>query len=238
MTHTPHLDTAVLAIGQWHQQLSDISNAHFPKDMSREQLGYNPMQYFDLLPRLRPPAGRVLDQVYHGGVNGSPFLYWRDANAPHHLHADQCTNEPGWTNKKDEQVAITCPVLTDDSPDGWAQLVVLHLMAGRAMLRSHAGYKHVTLLCGPDTLKAHLDKETAPSRWASLSPERAQRVSQLQVLPTVDLSQPKSAVVQITRYSPWGGYFRQTWTMQRQGPNQLRMLSEENVLQHTCGFRF
>ena len=242
-TPSPAIEAAVMAINAWHHELGDISNRHFPHDISREDSGYDPMRYFALLPGLTPPAGRVLDHLYSGYANGSPFLYWRDADTASHTQLDQCAAEPGRAFGQDPQEAITRPVRISGSPASCVALVLLRHMAGMAMLRSHAAYKRMTMLCGPATLQQHLQLQTAPSRRQSslgpdMGPDMAQRVSQLPVDPLIDLSHPDVAEVHITAFTPWGGYYRQIWRMQRQGPNQLHKVSDDNILPYQCGVRF
>ena len=238
-TPSPAIEAAVMAINAWHCELGDISNSHFPRGMTRDHTGYDPMRYFALLPGLTPPAGRVLDHLYIGNVNGFPFLYWRDASTVFYALESQCAAEPGWAPGQDPQEAITRPVRISGSPDSCVALVLLRHMAGMAMLRSHAGYKRMTMLCGPATLQQHLQLQTAPSRWNShIGPYMAHHVSQLPVEPLVDLSQPDVAEVHITAFTPWGGYYRQIWRMQRHGPNQLHKVSDDNILAYQCGMRF
>lgn len=156
--------TLVHALDQWHSTLTNQSNNFFPQPLHRHLVDFDPMHYFALLPQLRSPAGRVLDWLYVGHKNGWPFLYWRDAHAAPHTHCEQLFQEPGWMHGQDMQQAITEPVQTDGSAQGYLQLVLFRLKAGHAMLRWHAGYKSVSLLCNTQ------DLEDLVSRLSSKQP--------------------------------------------------------------------
>lgn len=66
-----------------------------------------------------------------------------------------------------------------------------------------------------------------------LSPGRV-----LDVTPTIDLSDPLMARVSLSRFSQWGGFFRQTWAMNRQGPHALMLKCETKRVHCDCGVVF
>ena len=232
----PQAQTLMDDIERWHGLLSDRGNAHYPQPLNREQVGYEPMHYFALLPRLQPPAGRVLDWLYVGQRNGSPFLYWRDTLAAAHTQPEQLFNEPGWMHNQDTQEAIAAPVQADGSAEGWLQLVLLRQCAGRTLLRWHAMYKSVTLVCSQGKLHQLVQRCCAKDPdLASMHPDAARAALALDVIPTVDLSDPLTARVGMTRFTQWGGFYRQTWAMNRHGPHALRLEQEVLQVPYNCG---
>jgi hypothetical protein len=58
------------------------------------------------------------------------------------------------------------------------------------------------------------------------------------VTPTIDLSDPLMACVSLTRFSQWGGFCRQTWAMNRQGPHALMLKCETEQVNCDCGVVF
>jgi hypothetical protein len=157
----PEMQRIVDGIVQFHQTCDKESNALFAQPVQRDQCSFDPMNYFALLPRLQPPAGRVLDWLYVGDRNGKPFLYWRDSHVFPHTSTNQLDAEPGRLDGLDAQEAITSAVQADGSAEGWVQLVLFRLMVGLTMMRWHATYKSVTLLCSPQALQARVEWQSA-----------------------------------------------------------------------------
>jgi len=231
--------TLLNALDQWHSELTKQSNDLFAQPLHRQQVDFDPMHYFALLPQLQPPARRVLDWLYVGNRNGWPFLYWRDAHAAPHTQCEQLFQEPGWMHGQDMQQAITEPVQTDGSAQGYLQLVLYRLKAGHAMLRWHAGYKSVSLLCHSQELQDLVIRLSSKQPlMQTMSADTARTAMALEVSPTIDLSDPLIARVSLTRFSQWGGFFRQTWVMKRQGPHELLLESETKQVHYDCGVVF
>lgn len=72
----------------------------------------------------------------------------------------------------------------------------------------------------------------------AMSADMARAAMALDVTPTIDLSDPFMARVSLTRFSQWGGFFRQTWVMKRQGPHELLLESETKQVHYDCGVVF
>lgn len=239
LTPMPQTGDWLQAINDWHRGLSELSNKFYPHPMDRQTTPYDPMHYFALLTHLQPPPGRVLDWLYVKGANGWPFLYWRNADAPAHTHVDQLDQEPGRRYNEDLQQAITAPVLTDGSPEGWMQLVLFRLKAGNTMLRWHAAYKSVTLICSQEELRSQVEWQSAGGHFMqNMGAATVQAALALDVTPTVDLSDPHIARVGVTRFTAWGGFYRQSWAMNRQGPHALRLEGEVQQVRYDCGVMF
>jgi len=235
----PQADAWVKAITDWHRPISQRGNALNLAPLDRDNTGYEPMHRFALLSHLRPPAGRVLDWLHTGGRNGHPFLYWRDADAAPHTHTEQLKAEPGWRRDQEMRQAVAEPVQTDGSPEGWLQLVLLRLLAGNTLVRWHSAYNSVALICSQDELLSQVEWQSAgKSITQNMNAATARAALALDVTPTVDLSDPHTACVGITRFTPWGGFYRQSWAMNRQGPHALRLEGEVQQLRYHCGVVF
>ncbi len=194
--------TLVDALDQWHRTLAEQSNVLFPQALNRQLVDFDPMHYFALLPQRQSPAGRVLDWLYVGNKNGWPFLYWRDAQASPHTQIEQLYQEPGWMHGQDMQQAITAPVQTDGSAQGYLQRVLFRLKAGHAMLRWHAAYKSVSLLCHPQELQDFVIRLSSKQPLVqNISADTARYAMALEVSPTIDLSDSLIARVSLTRFT-------------------------------------
>ena len=231
--------TIVNAVDQWHRTLSEQGNTLFPQPLHRQWVDFDPVHYFTLLPQLQPPAGRLLNWLYVGNRNGWPFLYWRDAQAAPHIQSEQLYQEPGWMHDQNMQQAITEPVQTDGSALGYLQLVLFRLKAGLTLLRWHSAYKSVTLLCNQKELQDQISHQSSKQHFTqNMNADTARAAMALDVTPTVDLSDPHTARVSLTRFSQWGGFYRQTWAMNRQGPHELMLEHEAKQVHYDCGVIF
>jgi hypothetical protein len=140
---------------------------------------------------------------------------------------------------QDMQQAITEPVQTDGSAQGYLQLVLFRLKGGHAMLRWHAAYKSVSLLCHPQELQDLVIRLSSKQPLVqNMSADTARAAMALDVTPAIDLSDPLIARVSLTRFSQWGGFYRQTWAMNRQGPHALMLEHEAQQVQYDCGVTF
>jgi hypothetical protein len=226
-------------LAAWHRTLAEQSSDLFPQTLNRQLVDFDPMHYFALLPQIQPPAGRVLDWLYVGNKNGWPFLYWRDARAEPHTQVEQLYPEPGWMHGQDMQQAITEPVQPDGSAQGYWQLVLFRLKAGLTLLRWHSGYKSVMLLCSQKELEDLVSRQSSKQYSSqNMSAETANAALAMDVTPTVDLSEPGIARVSLTRFTQWGGFYRQTWAMNRQGPHALVLEHEAKLVHYDCGVTF
>lgn len=229
----------VNALSPWHRTLADQCSDLFPQRLNCQRVNFDPMYYFALLPQIQPPAGRLLDWLYLGNKNGWPFLYWRNARVEPRTQVEQFYQEPGWMHGQDNQQAITEPVQPDASAQGYWQLVLFRLKAGLTLLRWHSAYKSVMLLCSQIELQDLVSRQSSKEYVSqSMGAETVRAALALDVTPTVDLNDPGITRVSLTRFAQWGGFYRQTWAMNRQGPHELLLESETKQVHYDCGVTF
>lgn len=230
MRFVPEADDWLNAIHAWHAGLTHKARS-LPLDASfREAVAYKPMHYFSVLSRLKPAAGQVLDWVYTDTTNGWPLLYWRQTEEPHFSSPAQV---PGWPGRRlDERLRhpITAMVQTDDSPEGWLQLVMLRVLAGNTLLRWHAYYQHVTVVFNHQHVRDWVWGDGASPFACHMDADAQKAVLAMDIRPSVDLSDPLMAKVELTRFSPWGGLFRSTWAANRREPHELRLAGETPIM--------
>lgn len=233
----PDAQNLVDAVDEWHKSFNNIPKEILHQDTIPSDIsGYDPMHYFAIFPRLIPPSGRVLDHLYVNGVNSRPFLYWRNSQALPHSCPEDLVNEPGY--RENMQSAVLEPIRSDGTAEGWLQLVLLRLKVGHTMLRWHANYQSITLLCNEQALQKQLDPSSQYVIAKPFTSQIIQSALNQDIIPKVDLNHQEVARVHITRFTMWGGYFRQTWIMQRQGPHGLRLEGEVCTVPYDCGFVF
>jgi hypothetical protein len=117
--------------------------------------------------------------------------------------------------------------------------VLFRLKAGLTLLRWHSAYKSVTLLCNQKELQDQISHQSSKQHFTqNMNADTARAAMALDVTPTVDLSDPHTARVSLTRFSQWGGFYRQTWAMNRQGPHALMLEHEVKQVHYDCGVIF
>lgn len=57
----------------------------------------------------------------------------------------------------------------------------------------------------------------------------------MDVCPTLDLSDPHTAWVEMIGFNSWKGFVRHHWTLQRQGPHQIQRGEGQMVVAYHCG---
>ena len=188
-------------------------------------------QYFGVLDHLSMQPGYALDYVYHfDGMGGYPVLYAYPASqSPYASEAD--LSAAGKTPNYLDYVQ------TDDTPEGFFQYVLLALMGNQFYLDWHANYNDMQLVCD----KAAVLAAVASTDHITGSPmplvDRLKARSLPQVEPHV-LIGDQTVEVRIVTFTKWGGFYRQTYTLQRLSPHAILDVQKVNILHYDCGVMF
>ena len=110
-----------------HKRVPEYLTAANPAKRGGE---FDANTYFTVLPHLRLPEGRVLDWVMlWGGMGAEPVLYVRDATAAPFATYDEYRGAGGTAIAADPAGEALSQVATDDSPEGYLELAILHVVA-------------------------------------------------------------------------------------------------------------
>jgi len=192
---------------------------------------FDVMQYFSVLDHLSMQAGNVLDYVYHyDGMGGYPVLY---------VHPD---SQPPYTSEPDlpagsNRTSYLDFVQTDDTPEGYFQFVILAMMGSQFYLSWHANYNDSEIVC---------EKAGVSDILASLNGDFGYRISFTarvraallkDVGPSVIFS-GQDVVVRLVTFTRWGGFYQETYTLNRSMPHTIQDVQEKNLVPYDCGVMF
>ncbi len=125
----------------------------------RWRTDFNANQYFAILNRLSPEPGWALDYVYaYSQLGGSPVLYARPTWSLPFLTYSAYRNAKPEADTED-QPAFSQHVRTDGTPEGFAQLAVLHTVANQFYLFWHGNYNDERIVHERSQLDALLAKQ-------------------------------------------------------------------------------
>jgi hypothetical protein len=192
---------------------------------------FDVMQYFFVLDHLSMEPGYVLDYVYHyNGMGGYPVLYARMAAQPAYATEADLTAAGETPNYLDY-------VQADDTPEGYFQFIVLAKLGRQFYKFWHAGYSDVGLVCDKAGVMAAV--ASADQNFGKPMPLPARlRASILGYVEPRVLIGEKTVEVRIITFTLWGGFFRQTHTLQRRYPHTILNTQEVNLVPYDCGVMF
>lgn len=131
-------------------------------------------------------------------------------------------------------------VQVEDSEIGYFQLALLYLLGDQFYLQWHAYYDDEAVVCDQyNAYKILDDLENADiSDWSNqqIKQLRAQLLN-VTYAPSVTLKD-KTAEVQLTYFTKWGGLFRATYLISREAPHMIIPTKPINLLYYHCGIMF
>jgi hypothetical protein len=188
-------------------------------------------KYFGVLDHLSMQPGFTLDYVYHyDGMGGYPRLYARPVDqAPFATEAelDAGGDKPSYLDF----------IQSDGTPEGFFQYVLLAIMGNHFYLNWHANYNDSMLVCD----KAEVMAVVAMTDHISGIPMPLKGRVQARFLQYVEprfLAGEETVEVQIVTFTQWGGFYRETYTLQRSFPHTILDIQQENLVPYDCGVMF
>jgi hypothetical protein len=189
-------------------------------------------QYFEALPHLSMHAGTVLDYVYQNDDLGAyPLLYSRPADqAPYASAADIPDN----TQLPDFREFVEVV----DVEQGYFEYAALDIMADQFYLYWHANYNDDEIVCDRREVDEIITRVNAGDFGAEMNVVQQARARAMKnIEPVVRLGE-NSATVQFTTFTKWGGFYRETYTIDRSFPHTIRDLQQQNLVRYDCGVAF
>jgi hypothetical protein len=227
----------VSACGEYLKAMLALTDGlNIPKNFRTEnpvKVGgeFDVMQYFTVLDQLAMEAGYTLDYVYHyDGMGGYPVLYAHSAA------------QPAYATEADLNAAGKTPnyldyVRADDSPESYFQFILLAKMGRQFYKFWHAGYSDVGFVCDQAAVMAAVASTDQDFGKPMPLPARLQARFLQYAEPRVLIGE-KTVQVSIVTFTLWGGFFRQTYTLQRQFPHTILDAQEINLIPYNCGVMF
>lgn len=187
--------------------------------------------YFKILTHLSMQSGYSLDYVFPTDFFGAyPMLYARASDQPPYASFAEVPEGTKLGNYFDR-------LEIEDVEQGYFQTVVMNIMAGQFYLFWHANYNDTQIVCDRAAADAIVDEINAGDFGYKMDLKQQAQVRALtNIEPMVRLTED-SAIVEVTVFSKWGGFFRQTYTISRSFPHTLEM-KDENLVPYDCGIVF
>lgn len=191
--------------------------------------------FFTVLDRISMEPGYVLDYVvYFDEMTGHPILYARpETEPPYETYADFVQARPG-LHQSERDDSPYRHILTDGTPEGFFQLVLLGIHGEQFYLWWHAeGNDHRTV-CQMEDARAVLegglpcvDDEEAAVR------ELMEEVGAFDLSPRVHMEEER-VQVEVVTFTLWGGFIRSTYVLNREFPHLFLDGSSEVLVPFDC----
>ena len=191
---------------------------------------FDPNRFIDALTHLSLEPGYVLDYVYtYDGMGGYPTLFARPVDSAPYL---------SWADVPPEAEGYLEHVMVDDTPEGFLQYVVLSQNAEQFYLYWHSGYNDRGIVCTKSAVKSTVKNLAAGDPGVPMSlPETLKSLTIKQVEPVITIGN-ETVTIELLTFTMWGGFFRDTYTIQRTFPHTILEHKEKNIVPYDCGIMF
>lgn len=188
--------------------------------------------YFTALPHLSMYGDYMLDYVYiNESLGGSPLLYAHpESQAPYASMEDVPAN----TQLPDFREYLEI----EDVEQGYFEYVMLNTMANQFYLDWHAQYNDTEIVCNSDEVNVIIADISDGSFGNPLDISgqvKARAINNIE--PVVQLT-GDNATVEVILFTKWGGFYRQTYTINRSFPHTIVDTKSENIVPYDCGIAF
>ena len=193
---------------------------------------FDPNQYFDVLTNLSMQDGYALDYVYQSDdLGGYPLLYVHPADQAPYASAAEI---PDNTQLPDYHEHVNA----QDTEQGYFEYVVLDVMAEQFYLYWHANYNDRQIVCNRTEVNDIIERVNsgdfgAPMNFLLQARARAIR----NVEPVVNLRR-NVVDIQVVTFTKWGGFYRETYTINRDFPHTIVDVKQQILVPYDCGVAF
>ena len=189
-------------------------------------------QYFDTLTHISMREGYTLDYVYQiDSLGGYPLLYPRPVDQAPYVSSSDIPENTDWPDFR-EYLEV------EDTEQGYFEYVVMDIMANQFYLYWHANYNDTQIVCNRQQVYDIVGQISSGEFGAALEPAgQAQARTLRNIVPVVYLA-GDTAVVEIVTFTKWGGFYRQTYSISREGPHKIIDIQQDNILPYDCGVAF
>jgi hypothetical protein len=189
-------------------------------------------EYFDAFTHISMEEGYTLDYVYQVDSLGAyPILYARPVD------------QPAYASTKDLPVGLELSdylshIYIDTTEQGYFEFVALIIMARQFYLDWHANYNDTEIVCNEKDVKAIIADINDGNFGLPLdASQQVKARTMTNIEPLVKLTDD-TAIVELIFFTKWGGFYRQTFTINRSFPHTIMDVKEENLVEYDCGVAF
>lgn len=188
--------------------------------------------YFDVLTNISMQEGFVLDYIYLGDFLGAfPILTARPVDLSPYTST---TDVPEGSELRDYWKYIQ----VNDSEQGYFEYITLLNMANQFYLSWHANYNDIQIVCNRTDVDAIVEERNTENFGIKFDSEQMKQIRGMNnIEPLVKLT-ATTVSVEIITFTKWGGFYRMTYTINRDFPHQVIDRQDENIVPYDCGIMF
>lgn len=188
--------------------------------------------FFNATPNLSMQEGYTLDYIYITDSLGSyPILTARSADQPPYKSSSEVPPESDLTN-------YWKYIEVNDVEQGYFEYATFLLIADQFYLVWHANYNDTDVTCDRETVDAIVADINDGEFGIEFDRDQMKQIRAMQnIEPSVKLTDT-TAIVELITFSKWGGFYRLTYTIDRNFPHTILDVKEENVVPYDCGIMF
>jgi len=121
---------------------------------------------------------------------------------------------------------------------GYFEYVVMDIMAGQFYLFWHANYNDTQIVCNRADVDAIVEQMSSGDFGYAMDAGQQKQARALEnIEPLVKLTDD-TAVVEVIVFTKWGGFYRQTYTINRSFPHTIIDVEGENLVPYDCRIMF
>jgi hypothetical protein len=192
---------------------------------------FDVMQYFKVLDHLSMQPGTILDYVYHfDGMGGYPVMYVRPVEQPPYATEADLPASDASANYLDY-------VQVDETPESYFQFVVLAMTGNQFYLYWHADYNDSQIVCDKAEVKRIVSGLNGEFGYRISVPSWVKAFLMKDISPSVMIN-TQTVEVQLVTFTHWGGFYRETYTINRSMHHTIQNVQKENIVPYECGVMF
>jgi hypothetical protein len=222
-----------------------IPDHFFQENAIRRGDEFDPNKVFEIFDHLSMEEGYTLDYVYDANpMGGYPELYARRIDSKRYETLFDYTEAHPECFEK--QAPPDCfylnHVKTDDTAEGFLQLVVLYRMGDQFYLDWHANYNDAVVVVGTEGLENIIKERSDTSFGAQFTNMQQAKARRIDPTPEVVIGD-NFVTVKLVWFTKWGGFFETTYQVNRQFPHLfqlhlIQLIETKNLLEYECGIMF
>jgi hypothetical protein len=205
------------------------------EDAEKSEGDFDTNLYFDVLDRISPQRGYVLDYVYrYAGIGGGPVLYARKAQAPPYRNFSEYA-AASQNKRADREDYYLRQIAADGSPEGYFQVALLRIQGEQFYQYWHDAYNDGRIVSDLEDARASLggwfgaDESTIDGLLSDLAG--------YELAPTVSMNKDLVKVEAVV-FTKWGGFIKRSILMERVAPHLILGEGSEVLVEYDCGIMF
>jgi len=217
-----------------------IPDHFFEENAIRRGDEFDPNKIFEIFDHIKMEEGYTLDYVYDANpMGGYPELYAR------RIDSERYATLLDYTEAHPECFEKNAPsdcfylnhVKTDDTEEGFLQLVILYRMGDQFYLDWHANYNDATVITGTEGLDKVIKERSDTSFGAQFTSMQQIKAKRIDPTPEVVIGD-MYVTVNLVWFTKWGGFFETSYQVNRQFPHLIQTLETKNLLEYECDIMF